>query len=31
MCVDHILANPLVYYVELNMNDCQWKLEGIHT
>ncbi len=31
MCVAHILANPLVYYMELNMNNCQWKLEGIFT
>jgi hypothetical protein len=31
MCVAHILANPLVYYVEYNMNNCQWKLEGIRT
>ncbi len=30
MCVAHILAN-LVYYVKLNMNNCQWKLEGIRT
>jgi hypothetical protein len=31
MCVAHILANPPVYYVELNVNNCQWKLEGILT
>jgi hypothetical protein len=31
MCVVHILANPQVYYVELNMNNFQWKLEGICT
>jgi hypothetical protein len=31
MCVAHILDNPLVYYVELNMNDCQGKLESIRT
>jgi len=27
----HIFANPPVYYVELNMNNHQWKLEGIRT
>ncbi len=31
MCVAHILANPPIYYVELNMNNCQWKLEGKYT
>jgi hypothetical protein len=31
MCVAHILANPPIYYVKLNMNNRQWKLEGIRT
>jgi hypothetical protein len=31
MCVAHILANPPIYYVKLNMNNGQWELEGIHT
>jgi len=31
MCVAHIHVNPSVNYVELNMNNCQWKLEGIRT
>ncbi len=31
MCVAHILANPPTSYVELNMSNRQWKLEGICT
>jgi len=31
MCVAHILANPPIYYVKLNMNNRQWELEGIRT
>jgi len=29
--LSHILVDPQVYYVELNMNNFQWKLEDIHT
>ncbi len=31
MCVAHIVANPPVYYVDLNINNCQRKLESIRT